>query len=387
ADRLLSTRPLEYLGNLSYALYLWHWPVLLFYLVTLDQPEPGVAGGLLVIAVSLGLAVLTYHFVETPVREGRLGPVLRMGAYRLGVLMLAPVLVMAGAWQVAASQKADYTISLDDPDHPGAISRLPDFTYAGAPDAPLAPRFISLPNEFAEIEPEQCHLSPRSVELRVCATETEGPPPERTIVVAGDSHAQQFIGALRPIAERRNWRIVSMLRGGCPFSTRSETVPGDQPCVDWNAHVVEEIVELRPDAVFTTATRDVRVGLTEETPPGFVEQWRALADAGIPVLAARDNPRYDFWPSICVEAKGRHADACATPRAALLAPEPPYRHVPDLPPNVRFLDFSDFLCTEDVCPPVIGNVLVYLDDNHVTETYMRTMAPIVEGEILAVMDW
>lgn len=53
----------------------------------------------------------------------------------------------------------------------------------------------------------------------------------------------------------------------------------------------------------------------------------------------------------------------------------------ELPPTVSFLDFSDYYCDDEVCPPIIGNVHVYLDDNHVIATYMRSMSPMVEQQI------
>ncbi|TDX87869.1 acyltransferase family protein, partial [Amycolatopsis arida] len=387
ADRLLSTRPLEYLGNLSYALYLWHWPVLLFYLVARDEERVGLRGGAVVIGVSLGLSVLTYHLVETPVRRwspagGRSWP-----AYRLGVLMLAPVLLTAAAWQVVAIEKASaYALTTDDPDHPGALAREPGFEYWGADDVPLVPSFVGVPQDWAIIPNQDCTISPRNPDLRMCRNWVEGVP-DRRIVVVGDSHVEQYLAALVPIAEDRNWEVTAMLRGACPFSTDSEARPGDQRCVDWNADVVQEIVGTRPDAVVTLASREVRVGLTEQTPPGFVTQWRTLERAGIPVLAVRDNPRYDFKPSACVEQHGVDDPRCATPRAELYSAEPPWSGIPDPPANVTFLDFTDYLCTETVCPPAIGNVLVYLDDNHLSATYVRTMTPIVEREVLAALGW
>lgn len=172
-----------------------------------------------------------------------------------------------------------------------------------------------------------------------------------------------------------------MSRGGCPFSTDSEIRPQDQSWHDWNIAALDELLAERPDFVFTTATRDVRVGLTERTPPGYVEQWRKLADDAIPVLAVRDNPHFAYAPSACVEVKGREAAECATPRAELLAPNPPYLDLADVPPNVLFLEFSDYYCDQQTCPPVIGNVLVYMDDNHVSATYLSTMASIVAHAI------
>lgn len=387
ADRLLSSRPLEYLGNISYALYLWHWPVLVFYLVLADRAHIGLIEGTGLIGLSLLLAALTYHLVEQPVRLSAIGADTRWGAYRFAVLSLVPVLVLAGSWQVLSLQRVQQqALAFDDPDHPGARAHTPGFAYAGTTKADLAPSFIALADDWARIDEQHCVLSPRGAELQVCSTEVDGPPTRR-IVVVGDSHAQQLLGALVPIAHERNWQVTSMVRSFCPFTTDSDTRPDDQGCLDWNAAVAEEIVAMRPDAVITMGTRDVRVGLTEYTPDGYLAQWRKLEEAGIPVVAVRDNPRYDFSPSACVEANGPDAEECSTPRAELLASPPPYAELPDVPGNVRFVDLSDYLCDPQRCSPVIGNVLVYVDDNHVSATYMRTMAPIIEQEVDTALGW
>ncbi|OXM53051.1 acyltransferase family protein [Amycolatopsis alba] len=387
ADRFLSSRPLKYLGDLSYALYLWHWPVLVFYLVARDRVEVGLRGGAVIIALAFVLAVLTHHLVEKPIRASEIGARTRWGAYRFGVATLAAVLAATGAWQwVSVSQADTYSIAVDDPDHPGALAHTEGFKYWGAADAALVPSFVAVSEDWAGIDPARCGVSPRNADLEVCTSETSGHPTRR-IVVTGDSHAGQFLGALLPIAEQRNWEVTSILRGGCPFSTDSDAVPGDQACIDWNSAVVDEIVTTRPDAVMTIGTRDVRTGVEERVPGGYVAQWRKVDEAGIPVLAVRDNPRFGQSPSACVESRGAEAPECATPRYDLYAEEPPYETLSDLPPNVRFIDFSDYFCTAEVCPPVIGNVLVYLDDNHVSGTYMSTMSAIAEKAITEALGW
>ncbi|GAA5160629.1 acyltransferase family protein [Amycolatopsis dongchuanensis] len=376
-DRLLSTRPLRYLGKLSYSLYLWHWPVLVFYLVARDRAEVGLLGGAFVIGIAALLAVATYHLVEQPART------VAWGSYRLVAVAMVPVLLATFAWQFTSEHLVrSRAVVAGDADHPGALARTEGFVYEGRPDAPLAPSFVALPDDWAWID--NCAESPRGAELVVCTTDT--PEPEHRIAIVGDSHPTQFIAALQPIAERRNWQLIVLSRGGCPFSTESEIDPENQACRDWNAAAADELLDLRPDVVFTSATRDVRVGLTEQTPPGFLAQWAKLGDAGIRVLAVRDNPRYETSPSECVEHAGPDAPECAAPRSELYAPDPPY-HFLDTPSNVDFLDFSDYYCDEDVCPPVLGNVLLYLDDNHLSATYLGTMAPIVEQAIDDALGW
>jgi hypothetical protein len=250
---------------------------------------------------------------------------------------------------------------------------------------PLRPREVvaaQLPaTDFATLDGQHCEKPAHDQALDVCYGPVEGTPVKRVVMV-GDSHIQQYVAAFAPIAERRNWQLIAMLRGACPFSTKSEKNPDDQSCVRWNESAAAEIVDLRPDFVFTLATRNVQVGLTEQTPPGFVERWRQLDAEQIPVIAVRDNPRYSFSVLDCVQVHGPAA-RCGAPRSELLSPVPPYAHL-DVPDNVSFLDFSDQLCTEDQCPPVKDDLLVNFDDNHVSATFMRSLSEVVEEALANV---
>jgi hypothetical protein len=185
---------------------------------------------------------------------------------------------------------------------------------------------------------------------------------------------------------------VLAARGACPFSTVSGVVPDEPDCLAWSAAAEEEIMALRPDAAVTLASRDVRPGLTEQTPPGFVEQWRRLDAQGIRVLAVRDNPRFDHSVPDCVQNNpddihSCDIHSCGVPRVDVYAPVPPWTEIPDIPPNVSFVDTADALCDPDYCPAVVGNVLVYLDDNHVTATYATSMAHLIADQVHAGLGW
>jgi peptidoglycan/LPS O-acetylase OafA/YrhL len=386
ADRILSSRPVVYLGNLSYALYLWHWPVLVFYLVARQREKVGLLGGLAVIGVSVALSALTYHFVEKPVRLSPVGTRTKWGAYRFGVIALLPVVLVAATWQVVSTKKADFTIALDDTDHPGALARTAGAPRPTAPSTDVVPPLIAVPDDWASFPGATCTKSTFNAILDICTSKTTGTPAKK-IVAVGDSHIQQYLAALKPIADKNNYQITFILKGACPFSTTSEAVPGDKVCADWNATAEQEIVAMHPDAVFTLASRDVEPGLTEQTPQGFVDQWKNLDAAGIPVVAVRDNPRFGFSPPSCIEAHGVKAAECSLPRNELLAPTPPYEKVADVPPNVSFLDFSDYFCGRQYCRPSVGNVLVYMDGNHLTATFLTTLSPILEQGMTAALGW
>lgn len=364
-DRWLASRPARYLGDISFPLYLWHWPVLIFWLVGADQDTLGWLDGLGVIAVSVLLAALTQRLFDRRAMRG----------VRMSAVGLVAVLVTVGAWQLLALDRAVPSGVVGDAEHPGALA-----LYDAAPArANLLPPPVTVYDDWVRVENWQCAPLAR-FPMDACAQPVTGEP-ERRIVVVGDSHVQQLAGALVPIARQRNWQLISIVRGACPFSTASEVVPDDADCLAWLDAAAGEIADLAPDAVVTLASRNVRAGLTEQTPSGFVEQWRRLADLGIPVLAVRDNPRFDFSVPDCVETFGRGSARCGVDRELVYAPVPPYAQLTDVPPNVSFLDVADAICDEARCPAVVGNVLVYLDDNHVSASYATSMAPLVEGAV------
>jgi peptidoglycan/LPS O-acetylase OafA/YrhL len=379
ADRLLTSRPLRYVGDLSYPLYLWHWPVLVFTLVLTGRDRLDLANGAVVVALSVVLAVLTHHLVEKPV------PALPGGGYRVAVAGLAAVFLASGLWQVEAVQRASGAGEVGDIRYPGALALA-----AGDPEpAPLLPPPVSVTDDWVRIEHWDCAPMTR-FPMDACTRPVEAP--QRRIVVVGDSHAQQLSGALVPIADRHGWQLTVIARGACPFSTVSEVVADEPDCLAWGDAAAAEIADLHPDAVVTLASRDVRAGLTEQTPAGFVARWQQLAQLGIPVLAIRDNPRFDRSMPDCVQSSGVQqaaddpaAPICGVERAAVYAPEPPWTHLADVPSNVRFLDIADRVCGPDLCPAVIGNVLVYLDDNHLTASYSASMSPLVESDVLAAI--
>lgn len=387
-DRFLAARPVAYLGDLSYGLYLWHWPILIFYLVRSDQVAVGPVEGAVIIAVSLGLAALTHHLVEEPARRGAWVARRPRNGLALCALVLVPVLAGAGVWQWRLDHTVTaYQLAVDDPDYPGALAKTPGFSYTGRSGLAPVPPLGALSRDWAPDNPDGCAISARSDELQLCTT----PPPGRgtgTIVLVGDSHAHQLYAAVAPVAAARGKTLVTMLKPSCPFSTRSETPDNEDPaaCEEFNRAALADIRDLRPDAVVTMATRDVRAGRTETTPDGFVEMWRLLDAAGIPVVAVRDNPRFDFSPAHCRAEHGADSPECWVERSALLAEPAPYERM-STPDNTVFVDLSDYLCDGERCGPAIGNVQVYMDPNHVTATYMRTLAPIVDDLIAPALGW
>ncbi|TCK26415.1 acyltransferase family protein [Pseudonocardia endophytica] len=396
ADRWLSGPLAQRLGALAFPLYLWHWPILVLTLVVTGREQLGLASGAAVIAASLVLAEATRRLVEEPLRGAG-----TRTALRTSVALVAVVLVLCGAWQAlavarTASGGEDVAAGSEDVSltHPGAATLDPASAVDSATtaEAPLLPSLVGAGDDWSYRNGTwQCGPSPSRPDLEVCRIPPpSGAPPQKRIAVVGDSHAQQYTATLMPLAAQRDWELVVMFRGACPYSAASEVDPADDGCVNWNREAADEVAEQRPDALITLASRDVRTGPdgpTEQTPPGFVAQWWRAHDAGIPVVAVRDNPRPGFNVPDCVSREGRHSGACDLPRDGYYHSLPPWSTVPDVPPNVSFLDVADLVCDPQHCPSEVGNVLVYLDDNHLTATYAATLAPAMGRHLETTLAW
>ncbi|WP_433784959.1 acyltransferase family protein [Actinomycetospora sp. CA-101289] len=383
--RLLASRPMQYLGSISFPLYLWHWPVLLLASATFHVSEPGPLLGLGIIGLSLLLAAGTRHLVEDPLlrrRRARPGP---LRDHRAAAVALAPVLVLALAWHGVTTVRADPSGAAGDPDHPGAASRVAGFVDRGSPDAEPIPPAVSAYEDWVHYRDEGtgCTGVPDQPALELCTYVPAPDPAARTIVVVGDSHMQQFLPAVAPIARERGWRVQTLIRPGCPLSTTAESNRGEADCITWNQEALAALAAARPALVVAQATHDVRPGRTERTSPEMVEAWSRLSGAGVPVLGVRDNPRFAYGPPSCIDDYGRGAPECDVPRADLY---PDGVELPaGTPSTVSLLDLSDVLCLPTVCPPEIGRVVVYLDDNHLTATFTASLAPLVGRRIAALI--
>ncbi|ANY05882.1 acyltransferase family protein [Pseudonocardia sp. HH130630-07] len=388
-DRLLRGPVLRTVGDLSFPLYLWHWPILVLTLVHTGSDRLSLTAGTLVIGASFVLAWLTHRFVEQPIARLDVRRALRT----CGVLALV-VLVGSAGWFGVATARASVQADAGSASHPGAGALTADVGFADLsatdPEPELTPSLVGAPDDWSYHRGTwDCGTVPRDgVEMQHCTIPPPGDgPPERTIAVIGDSHIQQYIASLMPVAAQRHWEIVALFRGACPFSTVSETDPADEDCTAFNAAAAAEVIDLQPDALLTLATREVRPGLTEVTPQGFVDAWWRMQDAGIPVVAVRDNPRPPFSVPECVGTEGRHAEACGLSRHDVYPMLPPYAALPDVPPDVSFIDTAPAICDPELCPAEVGNVLVYMDDNHLTATYAETMAPLFSEHFEHQLGW
>ena len=385
-DRVLSSKPLVALGDNSYALYLWHWPILVFALAGTGIVAPNLVQGLAIVAASVVLAVLTTRFVEKPLREWH-WPQLR--AWRTAVVIVASGALLAGpvaVWQTrliadeaaAAAQPRELT--------PGAAALAPENAGKPTPEATVIPAPAAMKNEWADIDGLCTDGNvPSDPLLSGCLQNSRPDKVKKRIVVLGDSHAQQYMAALGPIAKAHGWEVVTLLKGNCRFG--AESPERDADCNAFNKASAAYVMEHKPDAVFTVASLTHKEAPFETEVPGYLDGIRPFTEAGMDVVGIRDNPRFDINMPECVQKHGADAPECNAPLGESLADTSPLDAYRGRVDGLHLMDMSDFICADGICPAVVGNVYVYKDDNHLTKTYVQSMIPMFEKRLLATTGW
>lgn len=387
-DRLLASRPLQWLGDQSYALYLVHWPLLILALSALDVPALGPVIGVLLVAAAVVLAWLVTRFVDAPIRYSR---VLDRSRWRSGlVIVVSCALVLVTVTGIRGGLQAHQaSIEAESArNNPGARSLQPGFVSEADADAPPLPDLAQLQSDWFEFDgPCSGPFAPAGEEAEIGATCTqEGSGRGDTLVIIGDSRDQQLSPSIVETARSQGWTVVTIFVGGCPFST-GEGV--EAWCDEHNQRVAQYLARTHPSAVMSSSTR-VDHEFRETVMPGYEELTGPLLREGTDVIGTRDIPRLFGNPVECLEEGRSTPESCPFPIPEEYRTDPPA----DLPESGtspgagRFyaVDLSEDICPGRVCVPEIGNVYVWMDAAHISSRYAATLAPAMQTQ-LSSLGW
>ena len=380
-DRLLSTRPAAFFGDISYALYLVHWPLLVFWLHHSDQERAGGLDGLAVLTASVLLAWVLTRLVDAPIRRSAW---LEARPWRAMTAVAVSFALVAGA---AAGWSASLQRSTPEAPVASATPALPTDEVASQAPAEILPRGYERDQEWPDL-PQRCEggFAPESPFDHVTCQQLlpEDSAARGLVVVLGSSHARQWIPAILPWAQDNDLQVVNLHMDGCNF------MPGVQRseyCSGYEEYALNYIDTVQPDVVLTTSTVTRTDSAEETTPEGMVNAVAELTGRGIDVISVRDNPRWEHDQFECAEAviedDGSPTDAdeaCGADVSEKLAPQNP---AADLAPaegggSLTLVDLTEQICPEGRCAPILGDTYVYLDDDHLTERFVeQALAPSV----------
>jgi peptidoglycan/LPS O-acetylase OafA/YrhL len=374
--RFLGTRPLTWIGNLSYGIYLWHGPIVVFFLLWRGADHLGLIDGLAVLCATIALAAASRSLIELRLSRW-------MGAnqsdYRTlikGIVaILIGVAVVGAWWWLKIEREAVETELQSRVSNPGgrfAPDHLAGQVFLVTP-RPMVARY-DLPDVYAG----GCHAKDGDSTLSVCRF---GPAKASVhIAVVGSSHSAHWLPAVQEIARRRGWRVSAWTKSSCLLGSSGVNNEGNlaPDCGVWNLRLLERLELEKPDVVVTLASF---VGKKpERTPPEMVAAWRRLGQSHIRVLALRDTIWMPFDVPDCVETHGVSSAVCSVMRPAEQLKAP----LGSWPDNVTVVDTRDWVCGPVLCPSVIGGVLVYRDRDHLTATFSKSLNGRLEPYLYTV---
>lgn len=402
--RAIGNKPTLWLGDVSYSLYLWHWPLIVF-IPFLTRKDLDLTASIVALALSLLLAGLTTKFVENPFRRNRRIVTAPLPLQYAGIAAGMAILIGASTVTWVAIQNA---IDTSLRDATALEASLPPCFGAAATTAPAGTCSTSdfgghvYPDRFvgqsdASIpSARHCRQLSTSADVLTCRL-SEGSPGSVRVALVGDSHAEHWAPALVRIADERGWTLDTFLKGGCPFSTAvREADPRRQAsCAIWNKAVVSRLAQGGYDLVVTSqlsGTEFVAAGGRsgpEAAVAGLIARWTQVRDeTHATVVALRDPPVMGFNVPRCLSGLGgdiaSRASECARPESAVIRIDPQVAAAHEA--GFPLIDLTDRFCIDRTCPSVIGSVIVYRDTSHLGGLYARTLAPFLAQELDRVLD-
>ncbi|MET0838444.1 MAG: acyltransferase family protein [Marmoricola sp.] len=398
SDRLLVARPARAMGDISYAVYLWHWPLIILLPYATDHPLTTL-DKVSILMATIGLSALTKRFVEDPVRAARRFGLARsrvtFGYAVVGALLLTAICLVPRndvARDVERTQQVAAELAAQPPECFGAAARDPK--AEGCPNDELANTIVPAPEAAGEDFPRDARcadaLAADPIEPCRYGHPRDGVP---HVAVVGDSHARVLMTTVERLVEEGKVTADQFVASACPWSTKppASKSPFGPGCSEFRSKFYPYLEDhaTEYDAILTTARLTTLSGTQEELVEGMSEAWQQVTRKDVPVVVVRDNPTAkdgDGNPQACLSTVpvSQANEECSLDRGerldgwfdALSA-------AASRTPGAEVVDLTPFYCDEDTCPVVVGGVNVYRDNNHLTVTYARTLAPYLFRAIKA----
>ncbi|MGZ4244390.1 MAG: acyltransferase family protein [Solirubrobacteraceae bacterium] len=369
----------QYLGEISYSVYLWHFPVVVLIVTVVAQYS--VAYWLAGLALILGLSAASFHLLEDPARRGtwfhhRPGRVPIPAAGWLRYLAACAVTAaLAGAGLVAVRAISPTRLVLgppvlvghtrDDPrDCIGAAALAPRHRCAGLNHGDrVAPLPGQLPDDTGGAY--ACYAYVRQP-IHPCEYGSRRANAIRVALV-GDSHAAALLAALEPQLDALNWRVTAFTGQTCGWlpAHLSPDCPGLARIQRTLLHGHYAVVIATEIRVYTSSVAD------------HLAVMSPVAATGARIVVVEDDPSVSPTSTACVARITYSATAhCGTPVTVAYRDPDRLAQAAERIPGARVVRTRRFYCRDGFCSATIGNVLVYRDTAaHVTASYARTLSP------------
>ena len=394
SEALLDNRIMQWLGKVSYPWYLWHWPILILAPYVWPRVTFTPMANLWLIAFSLILAAVTYYALELPLRR----PALHSTVWAAAGVSLMSV-ALATSIFVNSSETSLLTASTRAT--PSVISRLGkhgtkrtvviDPFTSRLTSGPVYPSVLNAVSDTPHY-PADCSVSFAATTSPECLIDQYGNPTDAPIganrvVLLGDSHAGEWYPDVYGIAHKLGWDTEVLTKEGCPLASITiENATLDRPyteCNQWRTNMFQRLLsEPRPRVIFI-ASLNYYISNKTYLANGWDKTLKALQRIGAPIVYLHDTPFPNYEVPTCVSGALDGWSKCSFKRDIAFHPDPLMSGTAASHGLVARVDVDQYLCplTKAECPAVLGGILLYRDNSHVTNTAMSLLLPIVEAQL------
>lgn len=387
--RVAKLKPVQWVGEHSYSIYLWHWPILVLGPFLISQPL-NLLSKLLLLAVVLGLSYLSKRFIEDPFRFGK--PFTTLKPRYVIAAMLVVSLGIGGAISLyqrqlnnqikqELKQLTAQTSVIDKNSCAGAVAiYLEGCELHGTGDL-LKPSRLSLRSDrggafacWANAKPSEvlsCNFGPKDA--------------TRKVALIGDSHAIMLIPMMKLLADEYGWNVVTYVFPGCTMGTDPN---GSEQCIKKQSYVTEQLTGNSFDSVLFTSRRQLTTERAPDRFKGLDALAEKLASKDIKFIVLQDNPLVAEDYRQCLDVLKnpvQEASKCDMPiEVAYANPDELYLKAQTIP-SIITIPTQVYFCRANKCPMVAGNVITYRDRDHISATFSRSLASVLGDELNKVI--
>ena len=344
---LSNNRISQWLGAISYPLYLWHWPALVLPSSALGRPLR-IRERLFCILLTVVLAHLTSKFIEQPIRHKKIeGKKVYLFFVATTITSLvAGLIISVTSSSIISVKGTNYKFNLID--------------------------VMEKPAVYGD----DCHVNYGETKSGYCTYGDK--KSDRTLVLYGDSHAAQWFPALEQIALERGYKLISLTKSACPAVDAPREDQGafkNVHCEKWRQNSIARIKTIHPDAVITSSFQYF-------TPPsGFPSKSRWWDDGQRRLLSElrgssnhliyiSDTPRPLRDIPNCLASRDSHTcDSTEKTRNVIIN-------------GFEKIDPTPWLCTS-YCPAIKDGYVVYRDASHISVAASLALKPELEKALMA----
>jgi SGNH domain (fused to AT3 domains)/Acyltransferase family len=393
--RLLALRPMCVVGDRSYALYLWHWPVLII-AAEYAGHDLSIAAKLSLMVAAFVVSCISYALVENPIRTRMRS---HAATFVVAVACTAAVLGTATASLAAVGRESKrfeagtarpapaltlsaYRFARAHGALPGVVAAVEAARHGAPLPSALTPPLGQLRNfPHPYRPPDGCVLRDTSSQTTGKICRIGAASSSKLIVLMGDSHANMWLPPLLKMAWKDGWAVVPLVRLGC---TPATWVTNERGCGDWHRWALGEALRLHATVTLLGGSIDEHPSpYTRKAMESLLDTARTLRAAGrVVVIGDPEGLKSD--PVDCLLAPHATMASCTTtwPASSLAAYDEIARRTKQL--GVGFLQTRPFVCFEHECPAVIGDTIAWMDNSHLTVAYSTQIAEPFRQAFLAV---